>query len=397
MGMGVITNLPAMSAARSLRSTDESTTRSLERLSSGLRITRAADDAAGLAISEGLRAQIGGARQALRNTQDGISVVRTADGALDATTSVLQRLRDLAVQAANDGGLDDTAKAAVQTEVAQLKEELDRIATSTSFNGKPLLDGSYRGTFQVGGQVGETVTVVIGATGVGLGVEGLGLETVDVTRTGSVPVTTTRAVSDAEGVPTRGALRFAGDYVTPGVYEASFEALTGTITYDGRTFDLDSVDYTGAVTATDYLSRLTTAAMPVLGTVHTPFVGTALALHFDGATPGAGSTLADAEALSPVYRGRSGASAAITLVDRAVREVSSLRAYLGAVENRFAHTIANLGVMAENMTTSMSRIRDADVAQEMVILSRHQIVAQAGTAMLSQANRSPQSLLSLLN
>lgn len=397
MVMGVITNLPAMSAARSLRSTDESTTRSLERLSSGLRITRAADDAAGLAISEGLRAQIGGARQALRNTQDGISVVRTADGALDSTTSILQRMRDLAVQAANDGGLDDTAKAAIQTEVGQLKDELDRIATSTSFNGKPLLDGSYRGTFQVGGQVGETVTVVIGAAGVGLGVEGLGLETVDITRTGSVPVTTTRAVSDAEGVPAAGQLVFAGDYVTAGVYEAGFEALTGTITYDGRTFDLDSVDYTGAVTATDYLSRLTTAAMPVLGTSFTPFVGTALGLQSNGDAPGAGSTRADAEALSPVYRGRSGASAAITLVDTAVREVSSLRAYLGAVENRFAHTIANLGVMAENMTTSMSRIRDADVAQEMVTLSRHQIVAQAGTAMLSQASRSPQSLLSLLN
>jgi flagellin len=217
-----------------------------------------------------------------------------------------------------------------------------------------------------------------------------------VSRTGSVAVTATRAISDDEGVPTRGALRFAGDYVTPGVYQASFEALTGTIAYDGRTFDLDSVDYTGAVTATDYLTRLTTAALPVLGTPHTPFVGTALGLHFDGETPGAASTVADAELLSPSYRGRSGASAAIALVDRAVADVSSLRAYLGAVENRFHHILAGLDVMAENMTTSMSRIRDADIAQEMVTLSRHQIVAQAGTAMLSQANSAPRSLLSLL-
>ncbi len=396
MGMGVITNVPSLSAARFLRRTDESMTRSLERLSSGLRITRAADDAAGAAITEGLRAQVGGVRQALRNTQDGISVVRTADGALEATTSLLQRMRDLAVQAANDGALDETSKAAVQTEVAQLKEELSRIAATTSFGGRRLLDGSYRGTFQVGANVGETVTVVIGAPGAGLGVEGLGLQEVDVTRTSSLAVTATRAVSDDEGVPTRGELRFAGDYVTPGVYQASFEALTGTIAYDGRTFDLDSVDYTGAVTATDYLTRLTTAALPVLGTPHTPFVGTALGLHFDGETPGAASTVADAELLSPSYRGRSGASAAIALVDRAVADVSSLRAYLGAVENRFHHILAGLDVMAENMTTSMSRIRDADIAQEMVTLSRHQIVAQAGTAMLSQANSAPRSLLSLL-
>jgi flagellin len=121
MGMGVITNVPSLSAARFLRRTDESMTRSLERLSSGLRITRAADDAAGLAIAEGLRAQVG-VRQALRNAQDGINVVRTADGALEATTSLLQRMRDLAVQAANAGALDGTSTAAVQTEVAQLKE-----------------------------------------------------------------------------------------------------------------------------------------------------------------------------------------------------------------------------------------------------------------------------------
>ena len=149
MGLVVNTNIAALNSYRNLSVTDGQMNKSLEKLSSGFRINRAADDAAGLAISEGLRSQIGGLKVAVRNTQDGISVVQTAEGALTETHSILQRMRDLSVQASNSGSLSDAAKGNIQSEVVQLKAELDRIATTTSFNGKKLLDGSYDEVFQV--------------------------------------------------------------------------------------------------------------------------------------------------------------------------------------------------------------------------------------------------------
>ncbi len=164
MGMAVLTNVAALNAYGALARTGDSMTSSLRRLSSGSRITRAADDAAGLAISETLRAQIRGMTQAVRNTQDGISLVRTADGALGETVAILQRMRDLSVQAASSGALDATSTAAIGAEIDQLKQELDRIAATTSFNDIPLLDGTYDRLFQVGANGGETVRVVIPRT-----------------------------------------------------------------------------------------------------------------------------------------------------------------------------------------------------------------------------------------
>ncbi|MFD2092007.1 flagellin N-terminal helical domain-containing protein [Blastococcus deserti] len=395
--MSVVTNVSALVAHRAVTRATDSMSRSIERLSSGHRINRAADDAAGLAISRNLHAQVTGMGQAIRNTQDGISVVRTAEGALDAATSVLQRMRDLSVQAANDGGLTDSAEDAIQKEIAQLKNELDRIGTTTTFNGRPLLDGTYRGTFQVGANAGEAVTVVIGSTGLGIDAAGLGLESVDVTEAASSTSTVIAAISDAEGVPTAGRVVLGGDFTTSGVYEASFAGLTGSITYDGKTFDLGSVDYTGAVTATDYITRLNLAALPFFGTSHTPFTGAATGLTFTGATPGVGSTAADAVTLTPTYAGRSGASRAISLIDDAVQSVSSLRAYLGAMENRFEHISSSLAVTLENTTASVSRISDADLAWEMTRFTRGQILSEAGTAMLAQANRRPQTVLALLS
>ena len=173
MSLVVTTNTPGLNSARHLATADHQRTTSIERLSSGSRINRAADDASGLAIAEGLRTQVGGLRVALRNTQDGISVLQIAEGALTETHAVLQRMRDLAVQAANDGGVDDRARAALQTETGQLLSELDRIAGTTNHGGRKLLDGSYRTTFQVGADAGHTLTVEIGtsssAAGLGLG------------------------------------------------------------------------------------------------------------------------------------------------------------------------------------------------------------------------------------
>ena len=194
MGLSINTNIAAMNSYRNLSATQGDLSSSLEKLSSGLRINRAADDAAGLAISEGLRAQIGGTKQAVRNAQDGISVVQTAEGALTETHSILQRMRTLSVQAANTGGLSAAAKSNIQDEIGELSTELDRIAKTTQFNGAKLLDGTYSGVFHVGANTGDDNQIKVGlttadlaglATGVtgtgGLSSGGLGLAGIDVT------------------------------------------------------------------------------------------------------------------------------------------------------------------------------------------------------------------------
>ncbi|MQA34557.1 flagellin N-terminal helical domain-containing protein, partial [Modestobacter roseus] len=204
MGLTVNNNIAALNSYRNLSVTDSQMSKSLEKLSSGFRINRAADDAAGLAISEGLRSQIGGLKVAVRNTQDGVSVVQTAEGALTETHSILQRMRDLSVQASNAGSLNDDAKKNIQSEVSQLKSELDRIASTTNFNGKQLLDGKYNTSFQVGSNAGETIGVSIGTA---MGAQGLGVEGVDVSAagTGTTGTQTTNAAASTASVSTVGA------------------------------------------------------------------------------------------------------------------------------------------------------------------------------------------------
>src|SRR3712207_2598404 len=194
MGLRINQNIAAMNAYRNLSVTDGQMSKQLEKLSSGFRINRAADDAAGLAISEGLRSQTGGLKVAVRNAQDGISVVQTAEGALTETHSILQRMRDLSVQGSNSGGLNDEAKGNIQAEIVQLKMELDRIADSTAFNGKKLLDGSFIASFQVGANAGETIGINIGTA---MGSVGLGVAGVDVTAIGAYTF-------DPSGTPSAG-------------------------------------------------------------------------------------------------------------------------------------------------------------------------------------------------
>jgi flagellin len=281
MGLRINQNIAAMNSYRNLSITEGQMAKSLEKLSSGFRINRAADDAAGLAISEGLRSQIGGLKVAVRNTQDGISVVQTAEGALTESHAILQRMRDLAVQAANGGSQDGDAQAAADTEFQQLKTELDRISNTTKFGSQNLLDGTYNGTFQVGAD----------------------------------------------------------------------NALAQQI----------SVDLTGS--------------------------------KVDSATLGLGAdTLKGAD----VAAGVTAAQTALDNVDAAIKTVSDVRATLGAYQNRFEHTINNLNVAVENLSASESRIRDTDMAAEMVNFTRAQILSQAGTAMLAQANQAPQGVLRLL-
>lgn len=276
MGLRINQNIAAMNAYRNLTVTDGQMGKSLEKLSSGFRINRAADDAAGLSISEGLRAQVNGLKVAVRNAQDGISVVQTAEGALTEVHSILQRMRSLAVQAANEGAADTAARDAAEVEVSQLATELTRISDSTRYGATKLLDGTFSGlgagVFQIGANAGEELTVSI------------------------------------------------------------------TQDFDATGLGVNALDFTAA----------------------------------------------------------GGAQAAITALDTAIGTVSTQRATLGAIQNRFEHTIANLSVAAENLSASESRIRDTDMAEEMVSFTRAQILQQAGVAMLAQANSAPQSVLSLL-
>src|SRR3954464_7945796 len=236
MGLSINQNIAAVNSYRNLSNTQNDQSKSLEKLSSGFRINRAADDAAGLAISEGLRSQIGGLKVAARNTQDGISVGQTAEGALTERHAILQRMRGLSVQASNSGGVNDDAKKSIQSEMTQLKAELNRIADTTTFNGKKLLDGSFKENFQVGANAGETIAVTIGTA---MGSAGLKVDGVDVTKSGAytfnaavgAPGAGEAGISTAADATTAAVLTITNaateDWTTTGT-KADFEALTGT-------------------------------------------------------------------------------------------------------------------------------------------------------------------------
>ncbi|MCW2818186.1 MAG: flagellin domain protein [Marmoricola sp.] len=395
MSLRINQNIDAMNSYRNLSVTQGQMSKSLEKLSSGFRINRAADDAAGLAISEGLRSQVGGLKVAVRNTQDGVSVVQTAEGALTETHSILQRMRDLAVQASNDGGLDDNAKSNIQSEMGQLKDELSRIADTTKFNGKALLDGSYNGSFQVGANKGDTISIAIGSTGKGMNAKGLGLDGVDVTATPATATTgtnTTDAESGTAGVLTVGA---ATDFSDDATAVAEYKKLNGSMTIGNKTLDLSKVDYTGATDAATAQAKLQSALTTAFGS------GAATADASGGAgieitTATVTGTAAEVAAKEASFKQASGASQAIEDIDKAIQTVSTTRANLGAVQNRFEHTVNNLNVTVENLSASESRIRDTDMASEMMNYTRSQILSQAGTAMLAQANQASQGVLQLL-
>jgi len=488
MSLRINQNITAMNAYRNLSVTSSQMSKSLEKLSSGYRINRAADDAAGLAISEGLRSQIGGLKVAGRNTQDAINVVQTADGALNETTSILQRMRDLSVQAANDGGLDAGAKQNIQTEMDQLKSELTRISDTTQFNGTKLLDGNYNGSFQVGANAGETIS---GNVTPAMSAQGLGLQNVDVTgATALSGVTSTSAagtdsVAAVTGTDSTATLTFAGgdadvrswvsglankatDFKvdSTAVDLSTFNTSTGTIadlkaaidTAVGTT-NYDTTVSGNAVTITSHakdgqdIALTGTTGVSVTETAGTAAVsasaGTASQLtgtfdfsslsgvislgeksvDLDAVLGNLDPNATDAEkatALQNAFRetfapdasvgsdgtftinapvvgtqefavvGHDGADTAITKLDKALDTVSTVRANLGAYQNRFEHTINNINVAVENLSASESAIRDTDMASEMVNFTRTQILSQAGTAMLAQANQIPQGVLRLL-
>jgi flagellin len=394
MGLRINQNIQAMNAYRNLSVTDGQMSKSLEKLSSGYRINRAADDAAGLSISEGLRSQVGGLKVAVRNAQDGVNVAQTADGALNETTSILQRMRDLAVQASNGGSQDLDAQKASQQEFSQLGAELTRIAGATKFGNQSLLGGSYNGTFQVGSDASSNSKIALdlstgnaslfgGASGVtgfdaaGLGLSGLNLSTGSTTPTWtSGPGTVDFAATTAPSNP--------------------------TLTFGGNTYtaDLTGWDTTGTSDGAAKNQALTQKALDTAlkGSPLSANVDAYGAVTVSGPAGAVDADLAETNLGTSAFASTStsGASAAIDKIDAAIKGVSAARSYIGASQNRFEHTINNINVAVENLSASESAIRDTDMASEMVSFTRSQILSQAGTSMLAQANQASQSVLKLL-
>jgi len=377
MPQTINTNVMSLTAQRNLNKTQNELATSISRLSSGLRINSAKDDAAGLAISERMTSQIRGLNQAVRNSNDGISLAQTAEGALAEIGNNLQRIRELAVQSANATN-SASDRSAIDVEVQQLVAEIDRVANTTDFNGTKLLDGSFASqAFQVGANVNETITVasIVDANVANLGtdtkaqVTGAAATAFTAITAGHLTINGTSVGAVAAGASAterasqiRDAVNSVAD--TTGVYATNDTATTVTLTGG-----VPVVVAFGGATATTAITGLT-AATTATATV-TGFTGLSV------------STVP-------------GANLAITSADAALTAVNSARATLGAVQNRFESVISNLSSASENLSAARGRIQDADFAMETASLTRAQILSQAGTAMVAQANSLPQSVLSLL-
>lgn len=292
MALYVNTNVSSLNAQRMLNNSGANLDVSFQRLSSGQRINSAADDAAGLQISDRLTSQINGLNQAVRNANDGISLAQTAEGALDETTSMLQRMRTLSIQSAN-GSNSDKDRVAIQQEVAQLSEEINRVAATTTFGGENLLDGTYQGIFQVGADANQTISFTMQSGG------------------------TNNSI----------------DYLTNSGFTMS-----------------------GLSNQASAQVSMTTASV---------------------------SSVVNAQSM-------------IGIIDTMISAVDSKRAELGAVQNRFSSTINNLSNISENVSAARSRVRDADFAEETAKMTSSQILQQASSTILAQANQRPQTALSLL-
>lgn len=492
MAISVNTNVASLTAQRNLVGTGNKMNTALQRLSSGYRINSAKDDAAGLAITDRMTSQIRGLTQAARNANDGISLAQTAEGSLQETTNLLQRMRELAVQSANDTN-SDSDRQSIQDEITNLKAEINRIAETTSFNNRKLLDGSFGSAkFHVGSEANQTITVTTGnASGTNLGsnrvtlraehavgADAAGATTgytgADMVVNGSVGSSTVTIATDASAKEVANAVN--GATVDTGVTASAYTKVEMTVSDTGNyTFDLATTSGTASISAsvTDTsdlsdmvdaindqsattgvtatlndsgdtviledadgdnisLTRTDTAAgtfsvqsmnqdgtagiggavtvSSAAATAHAEFKGYAL-MESDkafsiGSASGIGATAtdfqgdavtSDLEAVSDIdLKTQSGANDALTVIDKAIAKIDSIRSKLGAVQNRFESTITNLMNVSENISASRSRILDADFAAETANLTKTQIIQQAGLSMLSQANQLPQAALSLL-
>ena len=464
--------IASLNAQRSLNTSQSALATSLQRLSSGLRINSAKDDAAGLAISERMTAQIRGLNQAARNANDGISLAQTAEGALGEIGNNLQRMRELAVQSANATN-SSTDRAALQAEAAQLIAEIDRVATQTSFNGVNLLDGTFSAQqFQVGANANQTISIteissarttalgasysatttggVVNTTAISSGnvtINGVaivdsvsdGVSTASATASAKAKATAINATSGTGVTATANATAVAGTSMVTA-------ALTGTITINGvttasvttggGTLAADRIAITSAINAISGATGViatntgadatgvTLAAADGRNIVHSFTTLTAAATGVGAAATTTGTLTLTSSGTSGITVGGtvailgspasatasqtgtavsvldissvSGANTALASIDAALSTINSSRGSLGAYQNRFSSAIANLQTTSENLSAARSRIQDADFAAETAALTRNQILQQAGTAMLAQANALPQNVLTLL-
>ncbi len=485
MALTINTNVASLNAQRNLGKSQGALNKSMERLSSGLRINSAKDDAAGLAISDRMTSQIRGLNQAARNANDGISLAQTAEGALQESTNILQRMRELAIQSANDTNTNQD-RASLQAEVDQLISELDRIGNNTTFNGKKLLDGSMtNASFHVGANANQSISFSVGdarATSLGSNatVSTTGLNAAAGTSSGtltsannviSINGTQIGVVADGKSTTddTSSALALANGInakaATTGVTATAnaTSANLGAVTADGNgitgagDFSINGVDImVTSIAAADATGSLTdainavssqtgvTAALNaademvltaedgrniqitsdagadvdvfatgdisgaddvvVTGTVTLDSdqavvtSGTALVAATHGSALALGTTaVTTTNAVTNVdITSQTGANDSIANIDRAIAQIDTTRGDLGAVQNRFESTIANLQNVSENLSAARSRILDADIAEETSAMTKNNILQQAGVSILAQANQAPQLALSLL-
>jgi flagellin len=397
--MSVNTNNVSLNAQRNLGTSQSSLATSMQRLSSGLRINSAKDDAAGLAIAERMNASVRGLNVAARNANDGISLAQTAEGALGKVGDMLQRMRELAVQSANATNSVDDRKA-LQAEVTQLRDEIDRIAKGASFNGKKLLDGSFTAAaFQVGAGSGENITVGSLADTRAAGLSKIAYAAVTVASFVPNTVITSAATAIAAGALTitvnavatdLGAIAAAGSgqerlgQVAEAINRKASDTGVSAYLVDGGS---------GAFTI-ELLSSKTDAA----GAAYVPTMAGFTAITtgfvpptFVAATAAAGKGIDTIDVTTD-----KNAWIAIKKLDSALDQVNGARGTLGAVQSRFENAVGNIQIQAENTTAARGRIMDADFATETANLSRAQILQQAGTAMVAQANQLPQQVLALL-
>lgn len=385
MALYVNTNVSSINAQNQLVKSGNSLDQAFQRLSSGLRINSAADDAAGLQISNRLTSQVNGLNVATRNANDGISLAQTAEGSLQESTNILQRMRELALQSSN-GSNSQADRDALQKEVSSLQTELTRIADTTAFGGQNILDGSVASLdFQVGSEANQTISLDLGdfaadALGAkdGTAISGLDFEqakigAVDETLTLTVDGNNTEIqISKGDGFE---------DYVEKFNDAANDQGVYARIDGSGDIQFYADADVTGATTATITSSDTTNGS-------------------FSGATAGTAGSVVTGAIVGAVdgidISSAAGAQSAVGSIDNAIAQIDDKRADFGAFQNRMQSTISNLSSISENVSAARSRVRDADFAAETAKLTQAQIIQQASTTILAQANQRPQAALSLL-
>ncbi|MED4346079.1 flagellin [Heyndrickxia coagulans] len=372
-------NLAALNTLNHLNAATNAQSKAMQKLSSGLRINSAADDAAGLAISEKMRSQIRGLNQAINNAQDGISLVQTAEGALNETHDILQRMRELSVQSANETNTDDD-RSALDKEFQQLKQEVTRIADQTEFNTKILLKGGFGAT----STAGENIVSGKGVTDYNVGGSSVGsivLTSANGTTTGSVKLTA--VFTDANGNSTTQVLDNVAIPTGTNSSTINFDKLGFSFTANSS---LSASSFTGDDAAANTITIKAAAAKFQIGANKDQTIDLSIN-NMDATALGINSN----DILT-----KDNAQTSIEALDGAIKKVSTERANLGSVQNRLEHTINNLTTSSENLTSAESRIRDVDMAKEMSEQTKQSILAQAAQAMLAQANQQPQQVLQLL-